>query len=46
MKRGKRYKALVEKAERGQKIPLEGALKLIKDNANAGFDETVEVASG
>jgi len=44
MKRGKRYKALTEKIERGQKIPLEEALKLIKDNANAGFDETVEVA--
>lgn len=44
MKRGKRYKALTEKIERSQKIPLEEALKLIKDNANAGFDETVEVA--
>ncbi len=44
MKRGKRYKALLEKIEKVKRFPLGQALKVVKDNANARFDETVEVA--
>jgi large subunit ribosomal protein L1 len=44
MKRGKRYRALLEKMEKGKRLPLGQALKVVKDNANARFDETVEVA--
>ncbi len=44
MKRGKRYKAQAEKVEKGRRFPLSEALKLVKENANARFDETVEVA--
>lgn len=44
MKRGKRYQASQERVKNGQKVPLEQALQLVKDTANAGFDETVEVA--
>lgn len=44
MKRGKRYRALLENIEKGKRFPLGQALKVVKDNANAHFDETVEVA--
>ncbi len=44
MKRGKRYNSLLKNVDRGKKYPLGQALKLVKDSANARFDETVEVA--
>ena len=44
MKRGKRYKAVQKKVEKGQRFPLGEALQMVKDTANARFDETVEVA--
>jgi large subunit ribosomal protein L1 len=43
-KRSKRYRALAEKVDRERLYtPLE-AIRLVKELANAGFDETVEVA--
>lgn len=44
MAHGKRYKAAVEKLDRTKTYSLEEAVKLIKENATAKFDETVEVA--
>ena len=41
---GKRLKAAYEGIERGQELPLEAAVKVIKGNAKAKFDETVEIA--
>ena len=41
---GKRLKAAYESIERGQELPLEAAVKAIKGNAKAKFDETVEIS--
>jgi large subunit ribosomal protein L1 len=40
----KRYKALRSKVERMKLYPVQEALKLIKDNATAKFNESVDVA--
>ncbi|MBL8496896.1 50S ribosomal protein L1 [Nitrosomonas sp. JL21] len=39
-----RYKAISDKADRNKTYPLEEALGLIKETANAKFDESVDVA--
>lgn len=41
---GKRIKALKEKVDRSKKWTLEEALKMVIDNANAKFDESIDVA--
>lgn len=43
-KEGKRIKALKEKIDSTKRWSLEEALKLVMDNANAKFDESVDVA--
>lgn len=43
MKRGKKYKAMLEKMDKNKIYPLEEAVKIIKENKIAKFDETVEV---
>jgi large subunit ribosomal protein L1 len=43
MKRGKKYRAVLEKIDRGKIYPLEEAVKIIKENKIAKFDESVEV---
>ncbi len=45
MKRGKRYSATLEKIDKTKLYPLEEAIELIKQNAFAKFDETVEFAA-
>ena len=42
-KRGKRYKALLEKFDKYTEYPVKEAIKLVKDLATAKFDETVEL---
>jgi large subunit ribosomal protein L1 len=42
-KHGKRYNALKEKLERGRLYDLDFALRFVKENATAKFDETVEL---
>ena len=42
-KNGKRYRALVEKIDTRQLYNLNEAVQLVKDTANAKFDETVDV---
>lgn len=42
-KRGKNYKAAVEKVEAGKAYPIQDAVKLIKDIDFAKFDSTVEI---
>ncbi|MDB1103504.1 50S ribosomal protein L1 [Lentilactobacillus parabuchneri] len=42
-KRGKNYKAAVEKVEAGKAYPIQDAVKLIKDVDFAKFDSTVEI---
>ena len=42
--KGKRLKKAYEGIERGQDLPLEAAVKAIKENAKTKFDETVEIA--
>lgn len=44
MAHGKRYKAAVANVDRTKIYSLEEAVKLLKENASAKFDETVEVA--
>ncbi len=44
MSKGKRYKKAVEGVDREKMYPLEEAVKLVKANAKAKFDETIEVA--
>jgi large subunit ribosomal protein L1 len=44
MKHSKRYQKLREKVDRLRHYPLAEAVKLVKENANAKFDESVEVA--
>jgi len=43
-KRGKRMKAAYEGVDRAQDMTVEAAVKAIKSNAKAKFDETVEIA--
>jgi large subunit ribosomal protein L1 len=40
----KRYKALRQKVERTRLYPVQDALKLVKDNASAKFNESVDVS--
>jgi large subunit ribosomal protein L1 len=40
----KRYKAIVGKVDRARLYPVQEALKLIKDNATAKFNESVDVS--
>lgn len=44
MKKGKRYLEAKQKVESGRPYPLKEAVSLVKQNATAKFDETVEVA--
>jgi large subunit ribosomal protein L1 len=44
MTRGKKYRAAVEKVDRGEQYPVEKAVELVKAMAYAKFDETVEVS--
>ena len=44
MKQGKRYKAAVSIVDRNKTYPLDEAVKLVKANAKAKFDETIEIA--
>jgi large subunit ribosomal protein L1 len=43
MRRGKKYRAVLEKIDRTKLYEPKEALKLVKENAFANFDETVEV---
>lgn len=45
MKRSKKYNGYREKLDRKKAYPLEEALKIVKENSFAKFDETVEVAA-
>ncbi len=44
MAQGKRYKTAAEGVDRNKTYPLDEAVKLVKANAKAKFDETIEVA--
>src|SRR4030095_2476056 len=44
MSQGKRYKAAFATVDRDKTYPLEEAVKIVKANAKAKFDETIEVA--
>ncbi len=44
MKRGKRYEEAAAKVNRQEVYTLDNALKLVRDAANAKFDETIEVS--
>ena len=44
MTQGKRYKAAISAVDRNKTYPLDEAVKLVKANAKAKFDETIEVA--
>jgi len=44
MKRGKKYKAVIQKYNKQEQYPLLKAIALVKELAFAKFDETVEVA--
>ncbi len=44
MSRGKRYKAASSAVDREKTYPLAEAVKLVKANAKAKYDETIEVA--
>ena len=44
MTQGKRYKTAVEAVDRNKTYSLDEAVKLVKANAKAKFDETIEVA--
>lgn len=43
MKHGKKYRAVAEKVDRNKVYALEEALKIVKENKTAKFDETVEI---
>ncbi|MCJ7508728.1 MAG: 50S ribosomal protein L1 [candidate division Zixibacteria bacterium] len=42
--RGKNYRRVKEKVEKGKAYPLDQAVKLVKESAYAKFDETVEAS--
>lgn len=44
MKKGKRFTAAVSKIEREREYSIDEAIKLVKENATAKFDETIETA--
>ena len=44
MSQGKRYKAAFATLDRDKTYPLEEAVKIVKANAKAKFDETIEIA--
>ena len=44
MAQGKRLKAAAAKVDRTKSYPLTDAIKLVKSNATAKFDETVELS--
>lgn len=44
MKRSKRYKTLLEGVNSDKTLPLDTAIATIKKSANAGFDESIEIA--
>jgi len=44
MKSSKRYLAAFEKVDRFREYPLPEAIKIVKENANAKFDESVDIA--
>ncbi|MCL4414376.1 MAG: 50S ribosomal protein L1 [Actinobacteria bacterium] len=44
MKRGKKYRAVLERFDREKLYDLVSAVDLVKEAATAGFDETVELA--
>jgi large subunit ribosomal protein L1 len=44
VKRGKNYRRVKEKVEKGKVCPLDQAVKLVKESAYAKFDETVEAS--
>jgi len=44
MARGKRYNAASEGVDRDKTYPLAEAVKMVKANAKAKFDETIEIA--
>jgi large subunit ribosomal protein L1 len=44
MSRGKRYKSAVSSVDRDKTYALDEAVKMVKANAKAKFDETIEVA--
>lgn len=46
MKRGKRYKKVLETIEKGKAYPLPEALNLVKKIAPAGFDESIDIDIG
>jgi len=43
MRRGKKYKGVMEKIEKNKLYSLEEAIKIVKENKIANFDESVEV---
>ena len=43
MKRSKRFSAILEKIDTSKSYPLREALSLVKEHANARFEETVEI---
>lgn len=43
MRRGKKYKEVLEKVEKGKTYPLEEALNLVKKVAPAEFDESIDI---
>lgn len=45
MKRGKRYQEAAERIDRAAAYSLEEAVRLVKENAKAKFDETVDFAA-
>jgi large subunit ribosomal protein L1 len=45
-KKGKRYSAAMATVDRNSEIELEAAIRLVKANAKAKFDETVEMTVG
>ncbi len=44
MRHGKKYRNAIEKVKGARDLSLEDAIKLVKENAYAKFDETVEMA--
>jgi large subunit ribosomal protein L1 len=44
MKRSKRYQKSLDKIDRNKEYSIEDAIKLVKENATAKFDETIEIA--
>ena len=44
MKHGKKYKAVLAKIDRAKRYPLNQAVKLVRENKIAKFDESVEVS--